>query len=141
MYVATCWFFLTIFIDHFVHINVHTGLFLTNMAARNKEMRTDILQSISSTYPNLISIPIPEDINEVIVGLPSATVTDNSQTDSNHKAPTPVSATLELDSIEVKNSLAKVASVVSKSSSDRFNTEDLVKEWTSLLSGANKVVH
>ena len=122
-------------------IHAHAGLFLTNMVARSKEMRTEILQSISGTYPNLISIPIPEDINEVVVRLPSATVTDNSQTDSNHKVSTPVSSTLELDSADVKNTLAKVASVVSRSSGGKFDTVDLIKEWTSLLSGAIKVVH
>ena len=101
-------------------------------------MRTEILKLISGTYPSLVSIPIPEDINEVVVGLPSVA---SSQTDCDHKVPVPVSATLELDSIEVKNTLAKLAAVVSKNSGGRFDTEDLIKEWTSLWSSATKFVH
>ena len=111
-------------------------------------MRTEILRSISSTYSTLISIPIPEDINEVVVGLPLATcaaVADNSPTHSDNKVPASVSEMSEplqlLESIEVKNTLAKLAAVVSKNSGGRFDTGDLNKEWTSLLSNATKLVH
>ena len=64
-------------------------IFLTIVAAQNKYMRTEILQSISGTYPNLVSIPIPED---VVMGLPSVA---NSLTDSGHNVPPSVSATLD----------------------------------------------
>ena len=105
---------------------IHTGLFLTNVSSRNKEMRTEILQSISSTYPNLVSIPIPEDINEVVVGMPTAM--------SDHDGSIPLSATLEFDSTEVKSALANLATVVSKNSGGKFDVESLLKEWTNLLS-------
>lgn len=105
---------------------IHTGLFLTNVASRNKEMRTEILQSISSTYPNSVSIPIPEDINEVVVGMPTAK--------SDHEGSTPSLATLQFDSIELKIALANLATVVSKNSGGKFDIESLLKEWTNLLS-------
>ena len=109
-----------------VYLWIHTGLFLTNVASRNKEMRTEILQSISSTYPNSVSIPIPEDINEVVVGMPT--------TMSDHEGSTPSSATLEFDSTEVKIALANLATVVSKNSGGKFDVESLLKEWTNLFS-------
>ena len=111
---------------------IFAGLFLTNVASRNKEMRTKILQSISSSYPNLVSIPIPEDINEVVVGLPTAI------SDHEVSTPVPVSATLEFDSIEVKSTLTNLAAVVSKNSGGKFDVESLLKEWTNLLS---KLIH
>ena len=100
----------TVCLSNLIILLIHIGLFLTNVASQNKEMRTEILKLISGTYPSLVSIPIPEDINEVVVGLPSVA---SSQTDCDHKVPMPVSAILELDSIEVKNTLAKLAAVVS----------------------------
>lgn len=129
------------------HIVNSVGLLITNVASRNKEMRTEILRSISSTCPTLISIPIPEDINEVVVGLPLATcaaVADNSPTHSDNKVASmsEMSEPLQLlESIEVKNTLAKLAAVVSKNSGGRFDTGDLNKEWASLLSNATKLVH
>ena len=100
-------------------------------------MRTEILQSVSGIYPNFVSIPIPEDINEVVMGLPSVA---SSLPDSDHKVPMLVLAILELDSIgfEVKNTLSKLAAVVSKNYGGRFDTENLINECTSCLSGASK---
>lgn len=43
---------------------------MTNLAARNKEMKVAALKSLLESFPNLLSISIPEDVNEVIVGLP-----------------------------------------------------------------------
>lgn len=91
-------------------------------------MRTEILQSISGTYPNLISIPIPEDINDVLVGLPLSECFQITTTS--------VSSILELDSAEVKNAVARLATIASKSCSGRFNVDELFKERISLLSGA-----
>ena len=76
------------------------------------EMRTEILQSISNSYPNLFFIPIPEDINEVVVGLPSASMTENNSASTR-------ASSLELDSIEVKDALAKI---VTKNSGGKFDT-------------------
>lgn len=43
---------------------------MTNLAARNKEMKGAALKSLLESFPNLLSISIPEDVNEVVVGLP-----------------------------------------------------------------------
>jgi hypothetical protein len=105
---------------------IYAGFFLTNVASRNKELRTETLRSISCTYPQLVSIPIPEDINEVVVGRPM----------SDHEVYTSraLLATLEYDSIEVKSALANLAAVISKNSGGKFDVESLLKEWTNLLS-------
>ena len=50
-----------------------------NVAAPNKDMRTDFQHSLARHFPRLHSIPIPEDINEVVDGPTSATV-DQSTT-------------------------------------------------------------
>jgi hypothetical protein len=94
---------------------MHAGLFLTNVASRNKEMRTETLRSISCTYPQLISIPIPEDINEVVVGLP---------TGMSHS----LSATQVFDSIEVNSAITNLAAVISKNSGSKVDVESLLKE-------------
>lgn len=102
---------------------IHAGLFLTNVASRNKELRTETLRLISCTYPRLVSIPIPEDINEVVVGLPTG-MSDSAS----------VSPTLEFDSIEVKSALANLATVISKNSGGKFDRESLLEEWANSLS-------
>ena len=108
---------------------IHAGLFLTNVASRNKELRTETLCSISCIYPRLISIPIPEDINELVVGLPTGTSVSAS-----------LSATFEFDTIEVNSALANLAAVVSKNSSGNFEVESILKEWTNLLS-SSRIIH
>ena len=104
----------------------NAGFFLTNVASRNKELRTETLRSISCTYPRLASIAIPEDINEVVMGLPTGI--------SDHEVSTSTSASLEFDSIEVKSALANLATVISKNSGVKVDRESLLKEWTNLLS-------
>ena len=108
---------------------IHVGLFLINVASRNKELRTETLRLISCTYPQLISIPIPEDINELIVGLPTGTSDSAS-----------LSATLEFDSVEVKSAVANLAAVISKNSGGKFEVESVLKEWTNLLS-SSRLIH
>ena len=115
----------------FVPLWIHAGLFLTNVASRNKELRTETLRSISCIYPQLISIPIPEDINELVVGLPTGM--------SDHVS-TSISATLEFDSVEVKSALANLATVISKNSGGKFEVGSILKEWTNLLS-SSKPIH
>ena len=108
---------------------IHAGLFLTNVASRNKELRTETLRSMSCTYPHLISIPIPEDINELVVGLPTGTSDSAS-----------LSATLEFDSVEVNSALANLATVISKNSGGKFDVESILKEWKNLLS-SSRLLH
>lgn len=43
---------------------------MTNLAARNKQMKGAALRSILEFFPHLISISIPEDVNEITMGLP-----------------------------------------------------------------------
>lgn len=45
---------------------------MTNLAARNKKMKGVALKSLLESFPKLLSISIPEDVNEVFVGLPDA---------------------------------------------------------------------
>ena len=108
---------------------IHAGLFLTNVASRNKELRTEALYSISCIYPQLFSIPIPEDINELVVGLPTGTNDSAS-----------LSVTHEFDTVEVKSALANLAAVISKNSSGNIEVESVLKEWTNLFS-SSRLIH
>ena len=103
---------------------------MTNLAARNRKKRTEILCCLNDTFPNLVSIPVPEDINEVIVAVPSATIAKSyGQAGSKF--------TLNLSSNqEVKEGLINLTSIISKNSA---NNEDFLKEWTGLL-GRAKVI-
>ena len=97
------------------------GLFVTNLAARNREKRTEILRCLSDTFPNLVSIPVPEDINEVIVAVPSATITKNGQ-----QTGSDCEAKFELNSAsnqQIKERLINLTSIISKNS---VNTENLL---------------
>ena len=42
--------------------------------ARNKEMKVGAIKSLLGSFPRLLSISLPEDVNEVVVGLPAATI-------------------------------------------------------------------
>ena len=95
---------------------------MTNLAARNMERKTEILRQLADTFPTLLSIPIPEDINEIIVGLPSTSVESDF---ASHQ--------------EIKDMLVKFSASVSKNSVSAVKSEDLVKEWTDLISGAKIV--
>ena len=109
------------------------------MAARNKEMTTEVLCSISDVFPNLLSIPIPEDVNEVVVGLPSAAAAAMNMTRSQAElGRTPISLTESglTSNLEVKDTLASLAATVAKSSGSSVNAEDLQKSWMSLLASA-----
>ena len=116
-----------------IDVYITVGLFVSNVAARNKEMRTEILRSLANTFPNLLSIPISEDINEIVVGLPSAAIAKDGQAGVN-------SIDFDLPSSQgMKDGLTNLAAKVSKSSLGRLNAEDLLTEWTDLLHGAEVV--
>ena len=109
------------------------------MAARNKEMRTEILRSIANTHPNIVSIPIPEDINEVVVGLP---ISSRNRTD--HNVSTTGLSTVEVDltaSLDVREALARLAALVSLNSISKVDVDNLLKEWRDFLSSAKCVGH
>ena len=42
---------------------------MTNLAARNQEMKSQALSSLRAAFSKLICIPVPEDVNEVVIGL------------------------------------------------------------------------
>ena len=46
------------------------GVFMTNLAARNEKIKGVALKSLVGNFPALLSISIPEDINEIVLGLP-----------------------------------------------------------------------
>ena len=42
---------------------------MTNVAARNQEMRKHVLHTLRQTYPTVVCLPLQEDINEIVVGI------------------------------------------------------------------------
>lgn len=85
----------------------------------------------SKTFPRLRSIPIPEDINEVVDGLTSATV-DQGTTSTGTCSKLGLNIAVE----EVKDRLGSLALTVSTNSFGRLRHHDLMKEWTGLLNFA-----
>ena len=49
-------------------LSPHSGIFITNLAARNAQLRAQVLDRLCATFPHLLSFTIPEDLNEVLVG-------------------------------------------------------------------------
>ena len=107
-------------------LSIHVGIFVTNLAARNIEMKKEFLRQLSDYFPKLLSIPIPEDVNEIIVGLPST----GTSVEPDHDF-----ASCQ----EIKDMLVKFSASVSKTSVSAVKSEDLAKEWTDLLSTAKIV--
>ncbi len=92
-----------------------SGIFVTNLAARNKEARNDILSSFTKTFINVWTIPVPEDVNEIVVASPSI---------NGHG----------LLSKAVTMGVNQLARTVCKGS----DQTDLAKEWTDFLNSAIK---
>ena len=46
-----------------------SGIFITNMAARNEEMRLHVLHSLQQVFCTLVCLPLQEDTNDVVVGI------------------------------------------------------------------------
>ena len=44
------------------------GLFITNLAARDKRRRATSLKALRENFPTLLSISVPEDVNEIVIG-------------------------------------------------------------------------
>ena len=110
-------------------------------------MRIELLQSISNVYSSLVSIPIPEDINEVLVGLPSNGVLSQAADsrialDHSQKVSSAGQATVQIDlasRLDVRESLARLAALVSMNSISKVEVGDLIAEWTNFLSVAKCV--
>ena len=50
---------------------VTIGVFITNLVARNEKMKQSALKSLKEQFPSLLSVSVPEDVNEVVIALPS----------------------------------------------------------------------
>ncbi len=87
---------------------------MTNLAARDKDMRRDILSSIAKAFVNVWTIAVPEDLNEIVVASPSAS------------APGLLSGT-------VADVVRQLAGSACKGSVAEGET---IKEWTQFLSSA-----
>ena len=86
---------------------------MTNLAARDKVKRDQILHSIADTFTNVWTVSVPEDINEIVVASPSLSG--------------PGLLRGKGDCVE---QLARIVC-------GRIRTEDaLAKEWTETLSSA-----
>ena len=48
------------------------GIFITNLVARNQDMRATVISAVTDTFPVLLNITVPQDVNELVVGLPVA---------------------------------------------------------------------
>ena len=48
------------------------GVFMTNLNARNEELKTEALKSLHRHFPSLLCISVPEDVNQVVSGLPNS---------------------------------------------------------------------
>ncbi len=86
---------------------------MTNLAARDKDMRRDILSSIAKAFVNVWTIAVPEDLNEIVVASPSAS------------APGLLSGT-------VADVVRQLAGRACKGSAEG----ETIKEWTQFLSSA-----
>lgn len=59
---------------------------MTNLAARNKQLKGAALRSLLEFFPHLLSFSIPEDVNEVVVGLPGTVSKEEVLSDTTPKS-------------------------------------------------------
>lgn len=61
--------------NHVMHVHncfccyLHVGVFMTNIAARNLSMKEQVYHTVHQVFPTVASIPLEEDLNEVLLGL------------------------------------------------------------------------
>lgn len=113
-------------------------MFITNLAARNQALKSEVLREVQVMYPQLLIIPVPEDINEVIVGLPQ---TDSARIPSPnpdlHEGLSDVrSCYEEIFSPGVRKNVTTLAKLVAAASKEKRTEEDLEKEWSTFLKTA-----
>ena len=112
-------------------IQLIAGVFITNLAARNKAVRATVIAVIRDTFPVLLNITVPQDVNELVVGLPVArndiirspdSILDTAQpSTSQETAQADSSSVLDaskvprLSSEDVRDSVAGLAGTISAS--------------------------
>ena len=47
-----------------------TGLFITNLATRSTDLRNMVIAMMWSAFHTVLRISIPEDVNEILIGVP-----------------------------------------------------------------------
>lgn len=47
------------------------GVFMTNLVARSRQMKDVAIESLGKHFASLLSVSFPEDVNELVIGLPS----------------------------------------------------------------------
>lgn len=133
---------------------------MTNLAARNQEMRSEVLFSLRAAFPMLISIPVPEDLNEVVVGLICpreelrGPAVGNESCDhhifrsgcgllSEMSERTGSADSTRSDRVdvtgEISNRMADIASVIA--AHGNLESEQLRKEFLELFSGAVEILY
>ncbi len=85
---------------------------VTNLAARDKDAKNNILSSFAKTFINVWTIAVPEDVNEIVVASPS--ITDPGLLSE--------AVTLAVSQLAIKGSAET----------------ELAKEWTQFLNSAIK---
>ena len=109
---------------------------MTNLAARNQELHDATLTAIGATFPLLLIIPVPEDVNEIIIGLPQTRddiISDSADQSDHSRRPIVLS-------VDLKESVANLARmIVGGSSSLGFETVE--REMLECLESASCVLY
>ncbi len=50
--------------------DIFVGILITNLVARDASRRASALKTLHANFDELISISVPENVNEIVVGLP-----------------------------------------------------------------------
>lgn len=109
---------------------------MTNLAARNQELHDSTLAAIGATFSLLLTIPVPEDVNEIIVGLPQTRddIIGDSADQSDHSRRSVVI------SVDLKDSVTNLTRmIVARSSSLDF--EMVEKELLECLESSSCVMY
>ena len=109
---------------------------MTNLAARNCDLRDSVLEAICQTFPLVLHIPVPEDVNEIVVGLPQAEddiVGRSTDQSDNGRQPFVVTPA-------VKDSVAILARMVT-ASSNTLDIQSVQKELLEFLESASCILH
>lgn len=112
------------------------GIFVTNLAARNQQLHDSTLAAIGPTFSLLLTIPVPEDVNEIIVGLPQTRddIIGDSADQSDHSRRSVVI------SVDLKDSVTNLTRmIVARSSSLDFETVE--KELLECLESSSCVMY
>ena len=53
----------------YTHTHLPSGALITNLVSRNLEMKNAVLKRLCDMFPQVIGIPVPSDVNEVMVAM------------------------------------------------------------------------